>query len=198
MAHHDPTVTAAVVTVIGTGVVAIGGYFTAMFSTRRALESAERTSKNTLDSSEANVRETIAGEREHRLWERRTDAYLEVIAFVVHRQAVREHQTRMHRMDETSEESIESALNSYRLNGTWFDLEARLRAYATEPVVNAALAANLAHVAVLDAAAAVQIAVHGAPVVAAYKARDEAVKVASAKDTTLCELIRDEIQRTRS
>lgn len=197
MTHHDPTVTAAVVSVIGTGVVAIAGYVTTMRSTRRALRSAEATAQKTLNSSEASVRQTITGEREHRLWERRTDTYLEVIAFVTHRSAVREHQARMYRLDENSERAIEDSLNSYSLNGTWFDLEARLRAFATEPVTNATLVANAAHQAYLDAAVAVQTAAAGQSSVAAFKARDEAVKVASAKDALLCELIRGEIQQAR-
>jgi len=86
---HDPTVTAAIITVLEAGGVAVVGFVTTLRTTQRTIESGMQTTKAVLASADANVQSTERGERGHRLWERRTDLYVELIAFVSHRQQSR-------------------------------------------------------------------------------------------------------------
>ena len=194
---HDPTVTAAVIAIAGTAFVAVAGYVTTVRATKHTVESGERTTKAALKSAEANVQATIHGEREHRLWERRTDTYIDVLADTTHRQMVREHHARRFRFNQEAEDAIQNTLDSYKPDSSWFMLEARLRAYATDAVISAFLASNDAHREFIAAAQKIEFAAKGAESVAAFKARDAAVKAAREKDEALGAVIREEIQLMR-
>ena len=87
---HDPTVTAAVVTVVGAGGVAIVSFFTTAWSTRRTLESSERSSRAALEASSAAAMQAARAERSHRLWERRTEVYRRLIARTSEQQELRD------------------------------------------------------------------------------------------------------------
>lgn len=197
---HDPTVIAAVITVVGTAVatvvVAAAGFVATYRTTKRAVDSGELTAKAVLDSAEKNLQATIRGEREHRLWERRTDTYIDVLADVTHRQAVREHHARRYRLNQEAEEAIQEHLDSF-IPASWFALEARLRAYATDEVIAASLASHEAHRQFVLAAQQVEFAAKGAASVAAFNARDAAVAAAQQKDGELIGVIREETQLRR-
>lgn len=198
---HDPTVTAAVITVVGTAVgtvlIAAVGFTASYLTMKRTVKSGEDTAKNVLDSGERNLVATIRGEREHRLWERRTDTYIDVLADTTHRQVVRGHQVRMLKYNEEVEARIQEYLDSFKPDSSWFVLEARLRAYATDTVITAFLASNEAHRAYIEAAEEVGLAAKGPESAAAFTARHAAVDAAREKDEELVRVIRDEIQLQR-
>jgi hypothetical protein len=79
---HGPTFSAAVITVVGTGAVAVAGFVSTALATRFTLRSSERASNASLAANAAANEATIRAERAHNLWERRTDAYIDVITLV--------------------------------------------------------------------------------------------------------------------
>lgn len=90
---HDPTVTAAIVTVVGAGGVAITSFFATAWSTRRTLSSSERTSQKALETSESATQATIQAaaqtakdaahtERAHALWLKQTEVYRQLVLFI--------------------------------------------------------------------------------------------------------------------
>lgn len=193
----DPTVAAALIGVGGTVIVAAVGFVTTMRTTRRTIESGAQTTRDALASAEANVRQSVLGEREHRLWERRTDMYVDLLAYVNHRQQTRENELRRGRFNEEGENSQKQWLESYKPDGDWFLMQARVVAYATDGVFGAFRAANAAHEAIISAVQDKETATPGAQMRAAYDAIGSALKAAAEADDTLISAVREEVQLMR-
>lgn len=86
------------------------------------------------------AKQMLAAENTKRLWERRAEIYVQVIACAHHREASREHQLKGFRFDEAAEANIQALLDSYTPT-SWFDLYAQMRAFASDTVLAAFLAA---------------------------------------------------------
>jgi hypothetical protein len=118
----DATVTAAAIGVAGTVIVGVAGFGAAIWTTRK----------------------TLAATREGRLWDQRAKVYVDEIAALHHRQTSREFQTGFHLPDQRS---LDDAANYLQLHPTpdWIELEGRLFAFASQPVIKAVLASTAAH-----------------------------------------------------
>jgi hypothetical protein len=101
----DPTVTGAAIGLAGAVIGAVGAY----------LATARNTSK------------TIEHEREKRVWERRADAYLEALAAVEYLQVTRG------TVADWDPPMLEDFLRTHN-TPDWEMLDARIRAFASEPV----------------------------------------------------------------
>jgi hypothetical protein len=111
----NPTVMAAAIGVGGTVLVGVAGFGAAIWNTRR----------------------TIAHARESRIWDRRADVYVEALAALHYRHVV----ARSRLVDEETEK----AMLAGRQQPEWPALEARLQAFASEPVFMAVEASSRAH-----------------------------------------------------
>jgi hypothetical protein len=109
----DPTVMAATIGVSGTVLVGVAGFGAAIW----------------------NMRQTIAHDRENRVWDRRAEVHVEALAAVNYRQARRNQQTQARPPDEGGQRAL-AALAAHR-EFDWHGLVARLQAFAAEPVVTA-------------------------------------------------------------
>jgi hypothetical protein len=128
----DPTVTAAAVGVGGTVLVGVAGFGAAIWNTRR----------------------TIAHARESRVWDRRADVYVEALASMQYRQLSSRDMTLPDSIDglhlHIALKQTKDLLAEYKppdLQG----LEARVQAFASQPVLTAMQASNAAHRAAIDA-----------------------------------------------
>src|SRR5215471_14382117 len=85
-----------------------------------------------------NTSKTIEHEREKRVWDRRAEVYVEALAAVHYRQIVRESGIRayMEHLSASESERAQVILASYKAPN-WHELEARMQAFASEPVVTA-------------------------------------------------------------
>jgi len=88
-------------------------------------------------------------------------------------------------------------LDSYKPDSDWFMLEAKLRAYGSDQVLAACLAANAAHAEIISAAQSRDIAVPGEYSIAAFAAVDAALTVGLERDEALIAVVREEIQLMR-
>jgi hypothetical protein len=188
----DPTIAAALIGVGGVVIVAVAGYWT------------------TIRTMQMNLAEAKAG----RLWESRATAYVDALAAVHYRQVKREYDTRSYRLDGDGEARAKAYLDAYKAPA-WYELEARLQAFASQPVVTATQAGAKAHMAAAAAYQAWHTAAgqtgagnearrQGIPVpslpgeasgnVALHQAQVEARKAADNADDALVELIREELQ----
>lgn len=194
---HDPTVTAAVITVAGTGFVAVTGYLATRSSTKRAIDAGERTSKATLASADGNVQAAIRGEREHRLWERRTDIYNQIIAIVLYQRDVRRKLVGKVRFDQATEKAEVNEINSFVPHLSAYELEARVWAYGSTEVIAAFTAVADAHRAFMGKVQALNEAAPGVERLAALGDRDAAATTAQEKETALIDMVRAGIQEIR-
>jgi len=143
---HDPTVTAAVVTVVGTvvgaGSVAIVSFFTTAWSTRRTLESGERSTHVAFESSSEAAKQAARNERAHRLWERRTEVYKRLIA---HTSAVQERrENRVHMLSNDKLRTVGWVLELGDIED-WRALNADLVVYGSDLVHKAAILFTILH-----------------------------------------------------
>lgn len=120
----DPTVTAAAIgvggTLVGTVIGGVAGFWAAVRNTSKTIEHA----------------------RENRIWDRRAEVYVEALAAIHYRQVSRE--TQIHAMDDQFRQRGEAILATYK-PPDWSGLEARLQAFASEPVITATQASSTAH-----------------------------------------------------
>jgi len=175
-------VDAAWISVSGTAVVGAAGFGAAIYTARRSLASA----------------------RERRLWDHRAKVYVDAIAAVHYRQNRRNYRMRANRLDDQTKKHEEAFLAEYK-QPDFFELEARLIAFASPEVVTAMQKSSTAHLDAMDAFASEQIAVlaqkaSGEPVgddqisrllqsTMSTGAREEADKA----DDTVIELIRKDL-----
>lgn len=170
----DPTVAAAAIGVGGTVVVGVAGFGAAIWNTRR----------------------TISHDRESRLWDRRAEVYVEALAAIHYRQVSRE--IEINPVDDQTRRRGQAILATYK-PPDWPGLEARLQAFASEPVITATQASSTAHRDAINAFRSwrayeneVSLEMTPPPVFkAAVMAADEA---AEAADDAVVELIRTELQ----
>lgn len=193
----DPAIVSAIIGVGGAAGVAIAGFVTTMRTTRQTIESGAQSTRDALASAEANVRTTVRGEREHRLWERRTDLYVDLLAFAIHRREDRANELKMFRWDEETEARRKQWLDSHKLPDDMFVMEARIRAFASNRVLQAFDAANAAHAMVRDAVEDKDIAPNGEQKRAAFAAIHELLMAAVSTDDALITAVREEVQLMR-
>jgi hypothetical protein len=201
----DPTIAAAWITG-GVGALGIMGTVTATVVGSR---NTKRATEATIAAGAATTTATLAAAREDRLWEKRCAAYETMLEALLYRQRKREHDLRMYRLDEDSEEKLREFFDSYQAPG-WFQARARLTAYASDPVLAAFEASEQAHHEVWacyqryrmmadDNKRAVETgqfgAAHGGQeTIDARKAVHPAVEEAEVQDQALIKLIRDELR----
>jgi hypothetical protein len=201
----NPTVEAAWIAagvaglgIAGTATVAIAGF-----------RSTKNATVRTIAASTANTMASLAAAREDRLWDKRAAAYEEVIAALQYRQMKRQHELRMYRLDEDSEQQLKDFFASYEPPG-WFQAQARLRAYASDEVWEAFEATRQADVEVSgryrqwkmladDNRLAVEsgrpgAATDGQTTINARRAVNPAVEEAETRDEAVVKLIRDELR----
>jgi hypothetical protein len=119
----NPTVLAAAIGVGGTVIVGVAGFSAAIWNTRR----------------------TIAHTRESRVWDRRADTYVDALAAVSYRQFSRQAETiSLHPARSDARRRAEEYLANHQEPG-WSELEARLQAFASEPVFTAMQASSTKH-----------------------------------------------------
>jgi hypothetical protein len=184
--------------VVSTATVAVVGFRSTKNATIRAIA-----------ASTANTKATLAAARRDRLWDKQGAAYEEVIAALQHRQMKRQHELRMYRLDEDSEQQLKDFFASYEPPG-WFQAQARLRAYASDEVWEAFEATRRADLEVWglrlrwsmlaeDARQAVEsgnpgAAPDGEVMIKARRDINPALQEAEAKDEVVIKLIREELR----
>lgn len=183
----------------------IGTVVTSLVGSRNT----KRATKATIAAGAAATTATLAAAREDRLWEKRCAAYEEILAGLLYRQLKRRHDLRDYRWDKESEQQLAAFFEGYDPPG-WFEVQSRLVAYASDPVVDAFKATSEAHEdvqrryqrysAMADenkltlASGQVGPAHSGEETLAALRAVDPVLKDAEAKDEALIKLIRDELR----
>jgi hypothetical protein len=125
----NPTVMAAAIGVGGTVIVGVAGFSVAIWNTRK----------------------TIGHAREGRVWDQRAKVYTDEIAVVHYRQTAREHRTGINLPTEQAKWDAQNYLSKYQ-QPSWIELEARLLAFASEPVITAVQASATAHQEAIDQA----------------------------------------------
>jgi hypothetical protein len=201
----NPTIAAAW---ISGGVGAVGIVSTAITawigsrSTRKATEQA-------IAAGADNTRATLAAAREDRLWEKRCAAYEEIVAGLLHRQAMREDELPKYQVDEKSAQYLQDFLPSYEPPG-WVQAQARLFPYGSDAVVAACAASTRADNQVWrlyiqwqlmtdDAERAAKsggllVVADAETMLKARKAFDQAIQTAQNRDMDLIEVIRGELR----
>jgi len=193
---------------IATGTGSVGIISTAVIA-YLGFRNSRKATEATIAGGSANTVATLAAAREDRLWEKRAAAYEETLAELRHRLMKRRHDLRGYRMDEASEQQLKEFFDSYHAPG-WFQAQARLTAYASDPVLAAFEASEQAHHEVWaryqryrmmadDNKRATETgqfgsAHDGEETLAARRAVDPAVEEAEAQDQALIKLIRDELR----
>jgi hypothetical protein len=124
----NPTVVAAAISVSGVVVVGVAGFGAAIWNTRK----------------------TMAQARESRVWDQRARVYTDAIAALHYRQTAREYRTGVNLPTEQAKRDAHHYLETYQ-PPSWIELEARLLAFASEPVVTAVQVASTAHLRVMQA-----------------------------------------------
>jgi hypothetical protein len=203
------TIEAAEIAAVATGVVSFLGMAATVITVRVTSRITREITKHTVEAGTANTRATLAAAREDRLWEKQCAAYEETLAEVRHRQMKRQHDLRMYRLDQDSEQHLKDFFGSYDAPG-WFQAQARLTAYASEAVLDASKASERAHREVwaryqryrmmaddnkLAAETGNQAMAHdGKATVQVRHDVDPAVEEAEAMDQALIKVIRDELR----
>jgi hypothetical protein len=185
---------AAAIGVGGSVIVAIAGFIA---STRSARISAEASTENT--------RLMLEAERQYRLWDQRAKVYAETLAYANHRAMTREDMFKGYQLDEQSEAVLKGLRDSYDAPN-WFDFEARVRAFASEPVYRAFIEAHgrdtdiarkareWYQITELNRTRPFESQGGGKKALVAWEAIGEAIKLAATADGNLAQLIRDELQ----
>ena len=164
---------AAAIGVGGTAIVGVAGFATAAWTTRGTVKHAH----------------------ESRVWDRRADVYIDTLAALNYRQIRRGFETLTHPVDEQTRQRAQTYLDGH--DEDWPGLEARLQAFASEPVFSAVQASSTAHrdaIRAFESWRALAIMPGGSPESAAVQ---EARKAAEAADDAVVELIRAELQGSR-
>lgn len=164
----NATVAAAVISVSGVVIVGVAGFGAAIWSTRKVSADA----------------------RESRIWDQRAAVYVEALAAVNYRQARRNHVARGAPAEEPTTQQALASLAAGR-EFDWHGLEARLQAFAAEPVVTAMQISSTASERAMIAHRARIAAGDGSE---ARKAVAEALRAADAADDDVIELIRTGLQ----
>lgn len=172
----DPTVAAAAIGVGGTVVVGVAGFAAAIWGTKR----------------------TIAHDRANGVWDRRADVYIEALAALNHRQIRRGLETQTGPVHHQVRQGAQEYLATYQ-QPDWSALEARLLAFASEPVFSAVQASSTAHRKAIDAfkswrELAARQSPSGEGIEVANTAAETARQSAENADDVVVELIRAELQ----
>jgi hypothetical protein len=115
-------VLAAAIGVSGTVVVGVAGFGAAIWNTRK----------------------TISQARDNRLWDQRAAVYIDTLSAIHYRQVQRDREMTREFPEDEMKQRIEAYLAAFR-PPDWQSLEARLLAFATEPVFAAARDSAAAH-----------------------------------------------------
>ena len=171
----DPTVTAAAIGVGGTVLVGVAGFGAAIWNTRR----------------------TIAHARESRVWDRRAEVYVDALAGVRYWQLRREYEVIPNHPSYTK---IRKNAEEYFANHKppdWSDLETRLQAFASTPVLTAVQASFTAHDDVFSVIRLRQVLARAEAerdAAAAAADAEKKWKTAEAADDAVVKVIRAELQ----
>jgi hypothetical protein len=175
LCRMDPTVIAAAIGVGGTVIVALAGFSTAVWTTKGTIKHA----------------------RESRVWDRRADVYIDALAAVNYRQIRRGFETLTQPVDDQARQRTQAYLAGQEQD--WPGLEARLQAFASEPVFGAVQASSTVHRDAIKSfgtwrAMAVAPGSTDEHREAVATQVGEARKAADAADDAVVELIRAELQ----
>lgn len=129
----SPLVEAAWIGAITGGVGIISTATVAITGARTTRKVTDRTNK----AATANTVLALDAARADRLWDRRADAYIDALRFLQSRQALREEAVRTARFDRQGEDRIRQWLSSFTMPEDWLGVEARMLAYASQPVFDA-------------------------------------------------------------
>ncbi len=161
------------------------------------------TAKATVQATNANTQAALDAAHAAQLWEKKAEAYADIIALISRRQAARSDLMRMLRYDEDTEEQLRQATEPPP--GTdWAKIRARLTAFAARPVVDAMNATMDAdnevrarwgqHKALAEQGnASAPGGPTGDQMRAALKAAQDAATAADVADETLEDLIYDDL-----
>jgi hypothetical protein len=104
-----------------------------------AVSSFRNTRKVTDKTIQAGTDNTVRGldaARDGQLWEKKAETYVDALKILRGRELARQNQNRTIRFDEQTEQHLEEWLADIN-SPNWLDVEARLTAYASQPVVDA-------------------------------------------------------------
>jgi hypothetical protein len=195
----DATIAAAL---IGGGALIVSGGWTALVAIT-STRSARRTNQATLNAAADNTARALDAAREDRIWDKRADAYTDVLYVVRNRQERRNDATRTIRLDQETEDRRKEWLASLKLPDE-VSVEMRLLAYASDPVLAAARIVGKANAdvenAYLDwvslsgeARSAGPDAPSGERVIEAHQALQAAVAKSDGADDALLDAIRADL-----
>lgn len=159
--------------------------------------STRTATKETNDAGAASIREQIEAERRNRVWDQQAQIYVDILATANFRQTKREYQTQTSPLDPEVSKQFEAYLAIWRTPDV-YQMEGRIIAFASEPVVTAVQASSTAE---REARAAYnrwqqESSASGAESEAskvAAVAAEAARKAAEAADDAIVELIRSEL-----
>jgi hypothetical protein len=160
----DPTVIAAAIGVGGTVIVGLGGFWATVLATSKSIQAA----------------------RDARMWDKRAEVYVDALAAVHYRQTARERAMRTWRLPD-EDDRREAAYLAAFAPPDWYQLEARLLAFGSQPVITATQASSTMQTRAISAS---KSRLDDAAVDRAEAAR----KAADDADDVLVELIRTELQ----
>jgi hypothetical protein len=165
-------------------------------------------------TSAYNTRQTLAAERKARLWDRRAEVYVKVLARAKHRKASRENQLKAYQFLPSTEDAIQEKLDAYQAP-SWFELDAQMWAFASDPVMVTFLASQIADDAirrahgdhariaqanrqlVLDGAAVPDDSAGGRAALEAAHAVRDALNAGGGADSALVNAIPDELHNRK-
>jgi hypothetical protein len=162
----NPTVMAAAIGVGGTVIVGVAGFSASVWNTRK----------------------TAVGAHENRVWDEQAKVYVDAVAAVYYRQAERDRDTATS-PDARGDQISQAYLATYE-PPSWIELDSRLLAFGSEPVVKAMQAAFAAHWNALRAFESWHDSGGGGTAASVNEARDAANKA----DDAVVELIRAALQ----
>jgi hypothetical protein len=171
----NPTVMAAAIGVSGTVIVGVAGFGAAIWNTRR----------------------TIAHARESRIWDRRSETYVDALVAVNFRQARRKQQTQTGPVDEATQRALSGLAADKDFD--WHMLESRLQAFSSNRVFTAVQDSSTASERAMTAFRAWQAEdkkgeYFSEANLETRRVADEALESAEAADDAVVELIRTELQ----
>ena len=168
-----PIVTAAIVSVSGTVIVGVAGFGASIWNARKA---------NTHD-------------QQRRVWDRRADVYVDTLAAMQYRHLKRrvEMSGSIYMLDGRAQQNYLGDLAA-SATPNWSQIEARLQAFASEPVFTAVKATSAAHFGVVVKHDFFREHADGVNRRSLMKDADEALIAAEGADAAAIELIRAELQ----
>ena len=190
-----------VAAIISGGALIISGGWTALVAITTSRQ-ARRTNQQTIDAAVANTVRALDAVREDRIWDKRADTYVDALRVLHRTPAEREEMTQSGRFEEDAARRIGTWLASIR-TPEWRDVEMRLRAYASPPVLDALRASERANSGVehafqnwrwmSDNADGDPDGPTASDVIAALHAVKPAIQDANRKDEALLEAIRADL-----